>query len=61
MTAHHHAPHAHAEPDPDLSPAEHWEQRYSASERVWSGKVNLTMSEVVSHLAPGRAIDLGCG
>ncbi|WP_341854175.1 class I SAM-dependent methyltransferase [Brachybacterium sp. GPGPB12] len=61
MTAHHHAPHAHAEPDPDLSPAEHWERRYSASERVWSGKVNLTMSEVVSHLAPGRAIDLGRG
>ena len=61
MTAHHHAPHAHAEPDPDLSPTEYWEQRYSGSERVWSGKVNQTMAEVVAGLTPGRAVDLGCG
>jgi ubiquinone/menaquinone biosynthesis C-methylase UbiE len=61
MTAHQHASHAHAEPDPDLSPTEYWEQRYSGSERVWSGKVNQAMAEVVSHLAPGSAIDLGCG
>ena len=65
MTAHHHASHAHAPahagPDPDLSPTEYWEQRYSGSERVWSGKVNQAMAEVVSHLTPGRSIDLGCG
>ena len=65
MTAHHHASHAHApahaEPDPDLSPTEYWEQRYSGSERVWSGKVNATMASVVAELAPGTAIDLGCG
>lgn len=65
MTAHHHASHthapAHAEPDPDLSPAEYWEQRYSGSERIWSGKVNATMASVVAELAPGTAIDLGCG
>ena len=61
MTAHHHAPHAPAEPDPDLSPTEYWEQRYSGSERVWSGKVNETMASVVAELAPGAAIDLGCG
>ncbi|WP_010551922.1 class I SAM-dependent methyltransferase [Brachybacterium paraconglomeratum] len=65
MTAHHHASHthapAHAEPDPDLSPTEYWEQRYSGSERVWSGKVNETMASVVAELAPGAAIDLGCG
>jgi len=65
MTAHHHVTHAHApahaEPDPDLSPTEYWEQRYSGSERVWSGKVNATMASVVAELAPGMAIDLGCG
>ena len=65
MTAHHHASHAHApahaEPDPELSPTEYWEQRYSRSERVWSGKVNATMASVVAELAPGTAIDLGCG
>lgn len=65
MTAHHHASHAHApahaEPDPDLSPTEYWEQRYSGSERVWSGRVNETMASVVAELAPGTAIDLGCG
>ncbi|MFD4007622.1 class I SAM-dependent methyltransferase [Brachybacterium paraconglomeratum] len=65
MTAHHHASHAHApahaEPDPDLSPTEYWEQRYSGSERVWSGKVNETMASVVAELSPGTAIDLGCG
>ncbi|MEY8654544.1 class I SAM-dependent methyltransferase [Brachybacterium paraconglomeratum] len=65
MTAHHHASQAHApahaEPDPDLSPTEYWEQRYSGSERVWSGKVNATMASVVAELAPGTAIDLGCG
>ena len=65
MTEHHHASHAHApahaEPNPDLSPTEYWEQRYSGSERVWSGKVNATMASVVAELAPGTAIDLGCG
>lgn len=65
MTAHHHASHAHApahaEPDPDLSPTEYWEQRYSGSERVWSGRVNATTASVVAELSPGTAIDLGCG
>ena len=65
MTTHPHSSHAHspahAEPDPDLSPTEYWEQRYSGSERVWSGKVNATMASVVAELSPGTAIDLGCG
>lgn len=65
MTAHHHASHTHApapaETDPDLSATEYWEQRYSGSERVWSGKVNATMASVVAELSPGTAIDLGCG
>lgn len=62
MTAHHaHGSAPHSRPDPSLSPAEHWEQRYSGSERVWSGKVNGTMAQVVAELEPGISIDLGCG
>ena len=62
MTAHHaHGPAPHAQPDPSLSPAEHWEQRYSGSERVWSGTVNGTMAQGVAELEPGISIDLGCG
>lgn len=59
--AHTHAPSAHHSPDPDLSPTEHWEQRYSGQERMWSGKVNETMAEIVRPLPPGAALDLGCG
>ena len=38
-----------------------WEQRYTGVERVWSGRVNATLATVVEGLAPGRALDLGCG
>jgi SAM-dependent methyltransferase len=58
---HHHAAHQHAAPSSDLSPAEHWEQRYSGAERVWSGRVNATMAAEVAGFSPGAAIDLGCG
>lgn len=40
---------------------EHWEQHYGERDRVWSGRVNVRLAEVVSSLAPGRALDLGCG
>ncbi len=38
-----------------------WEQRYSSSERAWSGRVNARLPEVAAELPPGRALDLGCG
>jgi len=38
-----------------------WEQRYAATERSWSGRVNATMATTVEGLTPGRALDLGCG
>ncbi|MEX0914200.1 MAG: methyltransferase domain-containing protein, partial [Demequina sp.] len=38
-----------------------WEQRYAATERPWSGRVNATMATTVEGLTPGRALDLGCG
>ena len=36
---------------------EFWEQHYRGKTRVWSGRVNARLAE----LAPGRALDLGCG
>ena len=40
---------------------EHWEQHYGEGDRVWSGRVNVRLAEVVPTLEPGRALDLGCG
>jgi SAM-dependent methyltransferase len=40
---------------------EFWEGHYGAAERVWSGRPNRVLVDVVSELPPGRALDLGCG
>jgi SAM-dependent methyltransferase len=40
---------------------EQWEQRYAETDKVWSGRVNVRLAEVVSPLEPGHALDLGCG
>lgn len=40
---------------------EHWERHYGERDRVWSGRVNVQFADVVGDLAPGRALDLGCG
>lgn len=45
----------------DRSPVEFWEERYSGTDRVWSGKVNTVLAEIAADLTPGRALDLGCG
>lgn len=37
-----------------------WEDRYSG-DRVWSGNVNPQLEAEASALAPGRALDVGCG
>ncbi|CAM3588761.1 methyltransferase domain-containing protein [Nocardioides zeicaulis] len=37
-----------------------WEERYSG-DRVWSGKVNVQLAAEAADLAPGRALDVGCG
>lgn len=39
----------------------HWEEHYGERDRVWSGRVNVQFADVVVDLAPGRALDLGCG
>ncbi|MBT2445146.1 class I SAM-dependent methyltransferase [Streptomyces sp. ISL-36] len=47
-------------PATDL-PAEFWEDRYRNSDRVWSGRPNELLVREVTGLAPGTALDLGCG
>jgi SAM-dependent methyltransferase len=38
-----------------------WEERYGECQRVWSGRVNARLAELVEPMTPGRALDLGCG
>ncbi|MFE3554786.1 class I SAM-dependent methyltransferase [Streptomyces sp. NPDC059193] len=40
---------------------EFWDARYSESDRIWSGKPNAVLVREASDLAPGRALDIGCG
>jgi SAM-dependent methyltransferase len=40
---------------------EFWDERYSSSARIWSGRPNPRLVEHVSALTPGAAIDVGCG
>jgi SAM-dependent methyltransferase len=42
-------------------PSEFWDGFYRERQRVWSGKPNAALVREVSMIAPGRAIDLGCG
>lgn len=46
-------------PVPDVQ--EHWNAHYGQRDRIWSGKVNVRLADVAAGLAPGRALDLGCG
>ncbi|NAZ82013.1 methyltransferase domain-containing protein [Kineococcus sp. R8] len=38
-----------------------WDERYGASDRIWSGQANGALVAEVADLAPGRALDVGCG
>jgi SAM-dependent methyltransferase len=40
---------------------EYWNERYSESERIWSGKPNVELVGEVADLQAGSALDLGCG
>lgn len=41
-------------------PATFWDELYS-QRRSWGGRANPRLVETAEHLAPGRALDLGCG
>ncbi|WP_433785692.1 SAM-dependent methyltransferase [Actinomycetospora sp. CA-101289] len=38
-----------------------WDDRYGATERVWSGEPNAVLVQEVTDLAPGTALDVGSG
>lgn len=41
--------------------AQYWENRYRENGRSWSGRVNAALEREVRNIAPGAALDLGCG
>ncbi|WP_406830830.1 methyltransferase domain-containing protein [Pedococcus sp. KACC 23699] len=61
--AHGHQGHDHAEGVPrGLGPGDgDWDERYAASEQIWSGQPNGSLVSQVAHLEAGRALDVGCG
>ena len=38
-----------------------WDERYAASDRIWSGNPNQRLVEQVTGLTPGDAVDIGAG
>ncbi|MEQ3549184.1 class I SAM-dependent methyltransferase [Pseudonocardia nematodicida] len=59
---HAHGPaHHHADPDADQHSAEFWDAAYSSRPQVWSGQPNRWLVTDAADLAPGRALDVGCG
>jgi SAM-dependent methyltransferase len=38
-----------------------WDAAYSGGERIWSGNPNAALVAEVADLAPGHALDVGCG
>ena len=57
----HHEHPDHTRDEAALFTQEFWDERYAGSTRVWSGQPNQRLVEQVSALAPGRALDIGCG
>jgi SAM-dependent methyltransferase len=45
----------------DQDAKKYWEAHYGERDRIWSGRVNAQLAEVLADVAPGRALDLGCG
>lgn len=43
------------------APQQFWDDLYGQRDRVWSGRVNEPLAREVEKMAPGRALDLGCG
>jgi len=62
---HHHAPDSDAATGGGAAPPvldeAFWEERYRSSDALWSGRPNAQLVAEVGPLAPGRALDAGCG
>jgi SAM-dependent methyltransferase len=56
-TPHHHG---HSTVDPSGNVID-WDERYSGSDRMFSGNPNFALVTEVGGLRPGRALDVGCG
>ena len=41
--------------------AKDWDERYAATELVWSAEPNRFVAELISPLSPGTAIDIAAG
>lgn len=46
---------------PDYFEQPGWDERYSGSDKIWSGRPNPQLVAEVAGLEPGSALDLGCG
>ena len=51
----------HQEGRGDVEAERFWEDHYRQRGRVWSGRPNPVLVDVVGNLPPGTALDLGCG
>jgi SAM-dependent methyltransferase len=61
VSHHHHDRDTHDAELGQLFTAEFWDERYGTADRIWSGNPNLRLVEHVADLAPGEALDVGCG
>jgi len=41
--------------------ADDWDQRYAGADLLWTAQANRLLVAEIADLAPGRALDLGCG
>ncbi len=48
-------------PAPESDPAAEWDAMYAERSSVWSGEPNAQLVAEASPLAPGAALDVGCG
>jgi len=46
---------------PGVDGVAEWDARYASAEQVWSGLPNTALVAETAGLAPGRALDVGCG
>jgi SAM-dependent methyltransferase len=51
----------HPDRTPDDEAGAEWDARYAGAQQVWSGRPNGALVAEVAGLAPGRALDVGCG
>jgi 2-polyprenyl-3-methyl-5-hydroxy-6-metoxy-1,4-benzoquinol methylase len=54
-------PSGEASSEASSEPADFWEQFYGERTQVWSGRPNAVLVEEIDGMAPGTALDLGCG